>query len=98
MGIYFGKTKVALYKLTAVYMAPWALGLMIAVTMGDDAVGKVVATGASILLFWGTFTFLFRIKAWQTLVCVACIILVRFIVAMCIVGAVLGLIGSRGSH
>lgn len=98
MGIYFGTTKVALYKLTAVYMAPSALALMIATSMGDDAVGKVVATGASILLFWGTFTFLFRIKAWQTLVCIACIVLVRFLVAMCVVGAVLGLLGGRGMH
>jgi hypothetical protein len=98
MGIYFGKAKTALYKLTAVHMAPSAIALMISTSMGDDAVGKVVATGASILLFWASFTFLFRIKAWQTLVCVVCIVLVRFLVAMVIVGALLGLIMSRGMH
>ena len=98
MAIYFGKAKTAFYKLSALYIAPSAIGGMIAMAMGDDAVGKVVGTGAFLVLFWGLFTFMFRIKGWQTLVCVACIVLVRFVAAMCIVGALVGLFMGRAIH
>jgi len=99
MGLYFGKFKTALYKLSALYVAPSAIGYMITQNMGDDAVGKVVGSGAFLLLYWGLFTFMFRIKAWQTLVCIACIVLVRFLVAMCIFSALVGLlVAARGVH
>ena len=79
MGIYFGRAKTSFYKLSALYVAPAAIGAMITTAMGDDAVGRVVGMGTVILLFWGLFTFLFSIKAWQTLVCIACMVMVRVI-------------------
>lgn len=78
MGIYFGKFKIAMFKLGAVILAPAMINSMVSMSMGDDAVAKVVGTGAAILLYWGAFTFLFRIKAWQTLVCIACICMVSY--------------------
>jgi len=98
MGTYFGKAKTALYKLSALYVAPSAIGYMLTQSMGDDAVGKVVGTGAFLLLYWGLFTFMFRIKGWQTLVCIACIVMVRFVAAMCIVGALVGLQMGKSIH
>ncbi len=98
MGIYFGRAKIAFYKLSALYVAPSAVGMMIATSMGDDAVGKVVGTGAIILLFWGLFTFLFRIKAWQTLVCIACMVMVRVILDLFILTPLAALILGRASH
>ena len=98
MGVYFGKAKSAFYKLCALQIAPSAIGGMIASAMGDDAVGQVVGTGAFILLYWGLFSFIFRIKAWQTLVCVACILLVKILAVMCIVGAIVGIFVARGAH
>jgi len=96
MGLYFGKAKTALFKLSALFIAPSAIGYMVAQSMPDDAIGKVVGTGAFLLLYWGLFTFLFRVKAWQTLVCVACIVIVRYFAAMIILGALVGLFLSRG--
>ncbi|HEV8603910.1 MAG TPA: hypothetical protein VGQ99_01010 [Tepidisphaeraceae bacterium] len=96
MGVYFGKAKTALYKLSALHVAPSAIGAMITASMGDDAVGKVVGSGAFLLLYWGLFSFMFRIKGWQTLVCVVCIAVVKFIAIMCIVGALVGMFVSRG--
>src|SRR4051812_1281915 len=78
MGLNLGKWKVAAYKLTAAYLAPRALGAIISGGMGDDAVGWVVGTGASVLLYWAFFTFIFRLKTWQTLTLVGCISLVTF--------------------
>jgi hypothetical protein len=98
MGVYFGRAKIALYKLTALYVAPGAIGMMLTNSMGDDAVGKVVGSGAFLLLYWGLFTFMFRIKGWQTMVCVGCIVLVRFIVLMCFIGAIVALFAGRGMH
>ncbi|HEV8379751.1 MAG TPA: hypothetical protein VGP99_12935 [Tepidisphaeraceae bacterium] len=98
MGVYFGKAKTAFYKLTALYVAPGAIGMMLTNSMGDDAVGKVVGTGAFLVLYWGLFTFMFRIKGWQTLVCVGCILLVRFVALMCVVSALAGLFMARGIH
>jgi hypothetical protein len=69
---------------------------MVAQSMPDDAIGKVVGTGAFLLLYWGLFTFLFKVKAWQTLVCVTCIVIVRYLAAMIIPGALVGLFLSRG--
>jgi hypothetical protein len=70
MGIYLGKAKLAFFKLTALHIAPSAIGTLIAEV--------------------------FRIKAWQTLVCVACILLVKVLAVMCIAGAVLGLFMAGG--
>jgi hypothetical protein len=99
MGIYFGRARTAFYKLSALYLAPSSIGYMITQSMSDDAIGKVVGNGAFLLLYWGLFTYMFRIKAWQTLVCVLCIVMVRVVAAMCIIGAVVGLLlGSRGVH
>ena len=84
MGIYFGKFKLALFKLGAIILAPTMINSMVSMGMGDDAVAKVVGTGAAILLYWGAFTLLFRIKAWQTLVCVACICMVSYGIGFCI--------------
>jgi hypothetical protein len=98
MGVYFGKAKVAFFKLSALHIAPSAIGVMIASAMGDEAIGQVVGTGAFILLYWGLFNFVFRIKAWQTLVCVACILLVKVLAVMVIVGAVLSMFVARGMH
>jgi hypothetical protein len=98
MGVYFGKAKLAFFKLSALQIAPSAIGTMITAAMGDDAVGAVVGTGTFILLYWGLFSFVFRIKAWQTLICVACILLVKIVAVMCIIGAVAGLFVARGIH
>jgi len=70
---------------------------MITMMMGEDAVGKVVGAGASLLLYWGLFTFLFRIKAWQTMICVACIVLVNVMTGF-FIGALVGMIIGRPIH
>ena len=97
MGIFFGRPKTAFYKLSALYLAPSAIGGMITMMMGDDAVGKVVGAGASLLLYWGLFSFLFRIKAWQTLICVACIVLVN-VMSGFFIGALVGMLIGRPIH
>jgi hypothetical protein len=78
MGLSLGKWKVASYKLSAVYLAPRVISGMINMGMGDDAIGWVVGTGAAVLLYWGFFVFIFRLKTWQTFVLVGCIALVSF--------------------
>jgi hypothetical protein len=98
VGADIGKAKTAFYKLSAVYMAPSAIGSMIATGMGDDAVGKVVGTGAFLILYWGLFVFIFRPKNWQALVCVACTVLVRYAALVWVVGALSGLFVTRGIH
>jgi hypothetical protein len=98
MGLYFGRAKTALFKLSALQIAPAAIGAMITSAMGDDAVGQVVGTGSFILLYWGLFSFVFRIKAWQTLVCVACVLLVEVLAVMVVVGAVVSMFVARGAH
>jgi len=98
MGIYFGRPKIAFCKLSALQIAPAAIGAMITAAMGDDAVGQVVGIGSFILLYWGLFSFIFQIKAWQTLVCVACVLLVEVLAAVLVAGAVLSLFVARGMH
>jgi hypothetical protein len=98
MGLYFGRAKIAFFKLSALQIGPGAIGAMITAAMGDDAVGQVVGIGAFILLYWGLFSFLFQIKAWQTLVCVACVLLVEVLATVLVVGAVLSMFVARGMH
>lgn len=97
MGLYFGNTKTTLFKLTSLYVAPGAIGLMIQTHMGDDAIGYVLGLGSSFLLYWGLFTFMFRIKAWQTLVCVVCMVLARFAVFLAM-GALLVMMFGRATR
>src|SRR5258706_6133381 len=98
MGIFFGRPKTAFYKLSALYIGPAAIGLMITSALGDDAVGKVVGMGTVILLFWGLFTFLFSIKAWQTLVCIGCMVMVRVILDMFILAPLVAMFLGRAAH
>jgi len=98
MSVYFGKTKPALFKLCSLHIAPSAIGGMISTAMGDDAVGNIVGIGAFILIYYGVFSFIFRFKAGQTLVCAAAALVMKILCVMYIVGAVSSLFLTRGGH
>jgi hypothetical protein len=96
MNINLGPAKQSLYKLTALYLAPAALMMLIANFFGDDAVMSITYFAGSMVLYWFLLAYLFRLNGWQTLACVICIGVIKFIVRMCIITAVISFVLSQG--
>jgi hypothetical protein len=94
MNIDFGTPKSAMFKLSALYLGPSGLTMLAANSFGEEAVMMLIYGAVSLVLYWILLAYLFRLTAVQTLVCVLCMGVVKFIAAMCIIGALVGLLVS----
>jgi hypothetical protein len=88
----FGQRKNAIFKLSALYLLPNAVWLILPVFMGDDGVTKVVGAFTCLILYWCGLSYMFRISGWKAAVCIGSIIVVKIAAAVVLMAALAGLL------
>ena len=90
----FGMLGPAILKLCALYVGPATLGAIISEMLGGDMAVAMLGGGVSTILYWSLLSYLFRLDAMQTMICVVTIWVVGFVAGVCAVGAILATFAS----